>query len=145
MAIVGFNNKNEGGLISSETLNLTRVTTLLSGAAGLVVAISGTVAGGGTDWAGFTQGQRAALVIAAIVAVAVITSADLIARATSTSRASGPLATLPTPKSARLHKAGEDIDGKVVAVRTGAPPGVYFYDPKAGTTTLVALHEVTFQ
>ena len=148
MALPGFNDKNEGGLVTSETFNLTRIITLLAGLVGIGATVSGAAASGSSrlDWAGFNQGQRVVLLVALLGAIALVSAADLLARAyTSASKGGSKVTTLPAPKDAQLHKQGPDIDGKVLALRSGDPPDVFFYDPKRGTATWVALNEITFR
>lgn len=91
------NRKNEGGIIESETLNLTRITTVLAGGAAAITA-------SGFDWAGFSPNQRLVLVVAAVAAIALISCADIMARAMATGKAANePIQGPSTPNTAKVR------------------------------------------
>ncbi|HEX3781424.1 MAG TPA: hypothetical protein VHX38_17325 [Pseudonocardiaceae bacterium] len=108
---------NTGGLIASNTLNLTRVTTAIAGALGLVTAGSGLgLSGNEDDFAGLDSSQRVAVIVALIGAVAIIHVADLLARSIATSRAvNSSVVALPTSRA-----AVQTIDTTSKGVRQGS-------------------------
>jgi hypothetical protein len=114
-------NKNgEGGVISSETFNLTRITTVLGGGVAVITA-------SGFDWTGFNPGQRLVLVVAAVAAIALISCADIMARALATEKAeNAPVTILAAPYAAQLNTANGQIPGHVMAMRAGVVPRVLF-------------------
>jgi len=124
------NKKNEGGLISSETFNLTRITTVLAAGAATLAAVGGATAdkGSGFVWAGFDATQRTALIVAAVTAIALISSADIVGRAIAAGKAENTkLQVLADPRAAKLKAgSGGSKDGVVVALRPGQTLQVLF-------------------
>ena len=142
---------NAGGVITSNTLNLTRITTMIAGALGGVAAGSGAVANingpSDEDWAGFSDAQRLVIIVALIAAVAIVHAADLIARSLATSRVgSSGVIPLSTPQKAEFQHSADDrkFSGKILAIR-GADPSLLFYDTTNDTTQWVSETAVTFK
>lgn len=117
--------KNEGGLISSETFNLTRITTVLGGALAVLTAtVSGGTAGdNGIIWAEFDSTQRTALLVAIVAAIAAISVADILGRAVAAGKAENARVQVIGPRRAQLT---DGSDGTVVAYRPVPAPQVLF-------------------
>lgn len=112
------------GAITSNTLNLTRITSMLAVVVGSITTVSGAAAqpaDSGTeeiDWAGFNQNQRVVLLVALIAAVAIVHAADLLARSSiATAAGSAGVILLLAPKPAILNTPGSGIGGQVIATR----------------------------
>jgi hypothetical protein len=112
------------GAITSNTLNLTRITTMIAVALGITTTVSGAgarAADSGTeivDWAGFNHDQRLVLIVALIAAVAVVHAVDLLARSlASVTAGSTGVIPLPTPLPAVLIADGPDVPGYAIAIR----------------------------
>ena len=116
--------RGEGGIVASNTYNLTRITTVSVGVAAVLTAISDA----GMDVTGFTPGQRLVLVVAAIAAVAVVSCADIMGRAIVTGKAeNAPVLFLPQPRLAQLMTNNGPVPGHVTALRVGQETKVLFH------------------
>lgn len=129
---IGLHKKNEGGLISSETFNLTRITTVVGGALAVLTATvnDGTVAGIRIDPAEFDSTQRTTLLVAIFAAIAMISVADILARAIAVSKAENARVQVIGPRLAQLK---DGSDGTAVAYRPVPTPQVLFVGSAAGS------------
>ncbi|GID28018.1 hypothetical protein [Paractinoplanes brasiliensis] len=123
------NRKNEGGVVTSETFNLTRITTVLTA---VVAAFGATEVGGpeGLNWAGLDSTQRVALVAAAIAAITVITCADILGRSIACGKAENArVHCLSKAHPAKIMVNDRRVEGQVLAMRSSPTPQVLFWDP----------------
>lgn len=143
MALPGFNAPGQGGIIQSDALNLTRLAGSIGAALSVLIGVSGATADKSNaqiDWAGFSQGQRTAILIAIIAGVAIVYAVDLLARSiTTASAAKASIITMGKTHPANLINftpTGPDTLGVAIAVRA-VDDAVLFFDPKTQTTQWV--------
>jgi hypothetical protein len=154
MALPGLQSSGQGGAILSNTLNLTKVASTIAAALSILIGVNGATATSdtaatptqpaGVDWAGFSQGQRTAILIAIVAGVALVYAADVLARAIATSgTAKSGMAVARTPRAVHLSQTGTDLAGLLLAVRPN-DDAVLFFDPATKQTQWIAGTQVTF-
>ena len=120
------NKKNEGGIVSSDTMNITRITM------GVGAVIAALTASDRVEWAGFTSSQRLVVVVAVIAAVAAVSVADIIGRALATARTQNlPIRVSSTPRQPKKDLVENTAD----AIRPRRGMQVRFVGPDAEPIT----------
>lgn len=143
------NPPDQGGPVTANTFNITRVTSAVAALLGVVTAASGGTAkdagGQQIDWMGFDQGQRLVIMIALIAAVVVIHAIDVLARSHTAAQANGsPVVPLPAPVRATMtNNAHNENDHKGHAVALRQDGQVLFRNEADGNLTWAPSEQVT--
>lgn len=148
------NKAGEGGAITSATLNITKIMVAIATAIGTITAASGALAPDPktdkapanapvVDWAGFSQTNRTAIVVAVVASAALIVIADMISRSLASARAVGLVVTI-NPRRAEIHSAGNDPKGSILGIRQDAEPMMLFLEDGTTIVKWVKDSEVEF-
>jgi|tagenome__1003787_1003787.scaffolds.fasta_scaffold20669478_2 hypothetical protein len=151
------NKENEGGIVLSNTFNLTRITAFLTLLIGALTAVSGSQAtppatdtpvppagSVAIDWANFNSNQRLVIIVAVIAAFAIVSAADILGRSIATGKAVGAgLIPMTKPQPAQRQMPGNDPRGVVYAMRGGEQP-TYLFQSTTGEPAWVPADQITF-
>jgi hypothetical protein len=145
------NQPGEGGVIKSETLNLTRITAIAGAFISVVIAAAGVGARATDtqrDIVGFTRDERLVIIVAVVAAAALVVATDLIARAIATAGTnSAGIVTVGPIKAEKKQPTSihpnAHVDGQVIAIRSEEPAEMLFYAEGNGSGEWVPEEGIT--